>query len=393
MTTNRPNKEKGNKTAVKAAKKHTAGKGLLTAVLVFSGLLIVSLVLIFMLSNKINSMEGADSQIKLAAQGGFNCEYSEAQKLYPYGEGVVKVTNDRIAYLTLSGTEIYTVAVSYSNPQCVVFGDYVAVFDLNGYSFTLMNRDKALYTAHTTNQIKSLSVSKKGYVAIVTGSDESNGDVYLYDELGKAQYQWSSYNSGFPVSCCFDGESTKLAVSTVNTNGAVVVPYVRVFAISRGNSSLEMADSAMYTVEGNVIFMTMYYSGDKLYCFTGNSMYEVVGGKLVQINYDFSAIGYVNLVDNKLFITYSDGVSQLSKLAVLNGSESVIYNSDIGTKISAVAVSGKLYAISVDRRIFVFDSTGSILNDFAVDEDVIRINFLAGNKLCVVSASGVHTIT
>ena len=37
--------------------------------------------------------------------------------------------------------------------------------------------------------------------------------------------------------------------------------------------------------------------------------------------------------------------------------------------------------------------TGSILNDFAVDEDVIRINFLAGNKLCVVSASGVHTIT
>ena len=154
-----------------------------------------------------------------------------------------------------------------------------------------------------------------------------------------------------------------------------------------------MADSAMYTVEGNVLFMSMCYSGDKLYCFTGNSMYEVADGKLVQINYDFSAIGYVNLVDNKLFVTYSDGVSQLSKLAVLNGSESVIYNSDIGTKISAVAVSGKLYAISVDRRIFVFDSTGSILNDFAVDEDVIRINFLAGNKLCVVSASGVHTIT
>ena len=393
MTNNRPNKDTGKKTAVKAAKKHNTGKGLLIAVLVFAGLLIVSLVLIFMLSNKINSMEGADSQIKLAAQGGFNCEYSEAQKLYPYGEGVVKVTNDRIAYLTLSGTEIYTVAVSYSNPQCAVFGDYVAVFDLNGYSFTLMNRDKALYTTHTTSQIKALTVSKKGYVAIITGSDESNGDVYLYDEQGKAQYQWSSYNSGFPVSCCFDGESTKLAVSTVNTNGAVVVPYVRVFAISKGNSSLEMADSAMYTVEGNVLFMTMYYSGDKLYCFTGNSMYEVVGGKLVQINYDFSAIGYVNLVDNKLFITYSDGVSQLSKLAVLNGSESVIYNSDIGTKISAVAVSGKLYAISVDRRIFVFDSTGSILNDFAVDEDVIRINFLAGNKLCVVSASGVHTIT
>ena len=393
MTTNRPIKNTGKNTTAKVIKKHSPGRGLLLAVLFFSGLLIVSLILIFMLSNKINSMQGADTQIKLAAQGGFNCEYSEAQKLYPYGEGVVKVTNDRIAYLTLSGTEIYTVAVSYSNPQCIVYGDYVAVFDLNGYSFTLMVRDRALYTTHTTNQIKALTVSKKGYVAIITGSDESNGDVVLYDEAGKAQYQWSSYNSGFPISCCFDSESSKLAVSTVNTSGAVIVPYVRVFSVSRGNSSLEMADSAMYSVEGNVLFMSMYYIGDKLFCFTGNSMYEVREGKLVQINYDFSAIGYVNIVDNRLFITYSDGVSQLNKLAVLSGSEAVIYNSDIGSKISAVAASGKLYAISVDRRIFVFDSSASIINDFEVDEDIIRLNFIAGNKLCVVSASGVHTIT
>lgn len=389
MATNRPNKDKNKNTV----KKSSPGKGLTLAVLVFAGLLVISVILIFILSKRINSMQGADSQIKLAAQGGFNCEYSEAQKLYPYGEGVIKVTGDRIGYLTLSGTEIYNVAGSFTNPQCIVSGDYAAVFDLNGYSFSLLTRDRALYTAHTTNQIKAINISPKGYVAIITGSDESNGDVILYDESGKAQYQWSSYNSGFPISCCFDSESTKLAVSTVNTSGAVIVPYVRVFAISRGTSTLEMSDSAMYTVEGNVLFMSMFYSGDKLYCFTSNSMYEVREGKLVQINYDFSAIGYVNLVDNKLFITYSDGVSQLSKLAILNGSESVIYNSDIGTKISSVAASGKLYAISVDRRIFVFDSSGAILNDFAVDEDVIRINFIAGNKLCVVSASGVHTVT
>ena len=389
MTTNKQKKVTDKKTP----KKSNPGRGLTLAVMIFAVLLAGSIILIFFVSRKIDSMEGADSQIKLAAQGGFNCEYSEAQKLYPYGEGVVKVTNERIAYLTLSGTEIYTVAVSYTNPQCVVFGDYVAVFDLNGYSFTIMTREKPLYTTPTKNQIKALTISKKGYVAIITGSDESNGDVLLYDENGKAQYQWSSYNSGFPVSFCFDNDSTKLAVSTVNTGGAVVVPYVRVFAISKGNSSLEMADSAMYTIDGNIMFMSMFYSGDKLFCFTGNSMYEVKDGKLVQINYDFSAIGYVNLVDGKLFITYSDGVSQLNKLAILNGSESVIYNSEIGTKISSVAVSGKLYAISVDRRIFVFDSTGAIINDFAVDEDVIRVNFIAGNKLCVVSASGVHTVT
>ena len=387
MTTNKA-------TNKKKAKSSNPFRGLTIAVTVFTVLLILSIVLIFIVSRKINSMEGADTQIKLAAQGGFNCEYSEAQKLYPYGEGVVKVTNERIAYLTLSGTEIYNVAVSYTNPQCYIYGDYVAVFDLNGYSFTLMTRDKPLYTTPTKNQIKSLAISKKGYVALITGSDESNGDVILYDEQGKGQYQWSSYNSGFPVCCCFDGDSEKLAVSTVNTSGAVIVPYVRVFSISKSTSgSLEMADSAMYNVDGNVMFMSMFYVGDKLFAFTGNSMFEVIDGKLTQLNFDFSAIGYINLVDGKLFITYSDGVSQLNKLAILNGSENVIYNSDVGSKINAVAYSGKLYAISVDRRIFVYDSSGTLLNDFAVDEDVIRLNFLAGNKLCVVSASGVHTIS
>ena len=387
------NKKPSKNTEKKKTKRSTPGAGLTIAVLIFAVLLIGSIVLIFMVSGKIDSMQGADSQIKLAAQGGFNCEYSEAQKLYPYGEGVIKVTNDRIGYLTLSGTEIYNVPVSYTNPQCAIYGDYAAVFDLNGYSFTVMSRDKALYTVPTKNQIKALTMSKKGYVALITGSDESNGDVVLYDETGKAQYQWSSYNSGFPVCCTFDADSTKLAVSTVNTGGAVVVPYIRVFAISKGTSSLEMADSAMYTIDGNVMFMSMFYVGDKLFAFTGNSMYEVTEGKLTQLNYDFSAIGYINLVDGKLFVTYSDGVSQLNKLAILGGADSLIYNSDIGTKISSVAGAGKLYAISVDRRIFVFDSAGAILNDFSVDEEVIRLNFIAGNKLCVVSASGVHTLT
>ena len=158
MTTNRPDKAKEKK----AVKKGNPIKGLTIAVFVFAVMLILSVILIFIVSRKINSMEGADSQIKLAAQGGFSCEYSEAQKLYPYGEGVVKVTNERIAYLTLSGTEIYNVAVSYSNPQCYIYGDYVAVFDLNGYSFTLMNRDKALYTTPTKNQIKALAISMDG---------------------------------------------------------------------------------------------------------------------------------------------------------------------------------------------------------------------------------------
>ena len=111
------------------------------------------------------------------------------------------------------------------------------------------------------------------------------------------------------------------------------------------------------------------------------------------MNFDFSAIGYVKKVGSNLFVTYSDGISQLNKLAIINSSDSVIYNSNIGANIICVAQGNGYYAINVDHRVFVYNTSGVITNDYSVDEDIIRMNFLSGNKLCVVSTGGVHTIT
>ena len=110
------------------------------------------------------------------------------------------------------------------------------------------------------------------------------------------------------------------------------------------------------------------------------------------MNFDFSAISYVKNVNGNLFVTYSDGLSQLSRLAIINSNDSIIYNSNIGTNIVSVTQTKGYYAISVDRRVFIYNTNGVIINDYSVDEDIIRMNFISGNKLCVVSTSGVHTI-
>ena len=89
-------KEKGKEASAKkkgSISQNVIRKGLTVVVMIFATLLIISIGLIFVVSRKIDSMAGADAQIKLSAQGGFTCEYSEAQKLYPYGDGVIKVTS------------------------------------------------------------------------------------------------------------------------------------------------------------------------------------------------------------------------------------------------------------------------------------------------------------
>lgn len=376
----------------RAVSQDTIRKGLTIAVTIFGALLIVSIVMIFVVSKKIDSMTGADAQIKLSAQGGFTCEYSEAQKLFPFGDGVVKVTSDRIAYLTLSGTEVFSQTVSYQNPQCVTFGNYVAVFDRDGYNFTVLDQYSIWYSKPTSNPVKSVQMSPDGFIAVICGSDESYGEVGLYDKEGNELAVWTSYNSGFPICCAFNANSSLLAVSTINTSGAVIVPYVRVFAINKTDKGYEVTDHAVYTTDDNVIFASICYVGDKLCCFTSNALYEVRDNTLSQMNFDFSAIGYVKKVGNNLFITYADGISQLNKLAVITQNDSVLYNYSIGSNIVCVAQTEKLYAISVDRRVFIYNTSGVITADYSVDEDIIRMNFISGDKLCVVSTGGVHTI-
>ena len=86
---NKQNAKKPSENKKSGSVSQTAIRRALTiAVTLFAVLLVVSIALIFVVSKKIESMSGADAQIKLSAQGGFDCEYSEAQKLYPYGDGV-----------------------------------------------------------------------------------------------------------------------------------------------------------------------------------------------------------------------------------------------------------------------------------------------------------------
>ena len=387
-----PSKKKDGKKGEKTYSQDVIRKGLTIAVTIFAVLLIVSIALIFVVSKKIDSMAGADAQIKLSAQGGFNCEYSEAQKLYPYGDGVIKVTSERIAYLNLSGSEIFSHTISYQNPQCVTFGDYVAVFDRDGYNFTVLDQNGVWYSKPTANPVKSVQMSDDGFIAVICGSSESFGDVGVYDKSGNEIATWTSYNSGFPICCAFNGDSTLIAVSTINTSGAVIVPFVRVFSINHTNKGYEVSDHAVYTTDDNVMFASICYVGQKLCCFTSNALYEVKDDTLSQMNYDFSAIGFVKNVNGNLFVTYADGISQLNKLAIINSHDTIIYNSNIGSSIVCVAQNENLYAISVDKRVFIYNTSGVIINDFSVDEDIIRMNFISGNKLCVVSTGGVHTI-
>lgn len=365
---------------------------LLIIIIIFVLLLVASIVLLALVSRKEYALRGADQAIRLSAQGGFECEYAEAQKLYAFADGVLKVTNERVAYLTISGNEVFSNSVNYKNPQCYINGTTAVVFDVDGYAFFVMNDEGVLYDKPTSNKIKSALLSDSGICAIITDSEEAYGEVLLYSPEGNVISEWTSYNSGYPVGCAFNADSTFFTVTTVNTTGAVYKPYVRIFSLDYTDSGIAVADYAIFTVDDVDIISTVLYCGSRLYTFSANKVYTIDNNVLAPIDRDFGSINRVNRVGNSVFIVYSDGVDQINKLNILGSGGNSVYDSPVGSEINAVAVNNDRYALSVDRRIFIFSKDGDVLSDISVDEDVLRIGFIGNNKLVVISTGGVHTV-
>lgn len=359
---------------------------------VFALIILASSILLVFVSRKDAALQGADQIIRLSSQAGFTCEYAEAQKLYPYGDGVLKITTDRIAYLTLSGNEVFSSFVSYNNPRAVVLGERAVVIDINGYGVTMINTEGVIYSKPVSSKIKSASLSQDGMCAVITEAEDSFGSVLIFDKDGNIISSWTSYYSGYPIAAAFDEDSSHLAVTTLNTSGAVYEPFVRVFSIIDNNGILSAADYALYSIDGNDVFSSVMYIDDILFTFSANAIYAVNNDNLIKLDNELGNVNYVAGVGSNLFVIYSDGANQLNRLCVMDTSGNEIYNSDVGTEVNAIGCSENRYVLCVDSRIFVFDEDGNLLSDISVDEDILRIGFIGNNKLAVVSAGGVHTI-
>ena len=241
----------------------------------FIALLILAVVMLVLVSGNEDQSRGAERYIRLSGQSGFTCEYAEAQKLYAFGEGVLKVTKERVAYLTLSGNEVFSSIVSYSNPQCYINGNNCVVFDSDGYGFIVMNTDKVLYEKPTENKIQSAILSDSGLCAVITDSMDAYGEVILYNSEGGQISRWSSYNSGYPICGAFSDNEQYFALTTLNTTGAVYKPYVRVFSIDYDNGNITASDHAVYTIDETTILSYTAYVGDQLYAFCSDCIYTV----------------------------------------------------------------------------------------------------------------------
>lgn len=376
-------------------KRHPRRRSLFPVVVLLIILLMVSSgVLIFLIRNHIEASSGAESVTKISAQNGFQCEYSEAQKLYPYANGVLKVTATRAAFLSMDGSEIYGVDMEMDNPFCVINGDYALVADSGGYFCLLLSPEGLVYKQQMSGAISFGALSSDGLAAVIMEQQNKKGAVYVMDKSGASLVQWNSVESGYPVSVLFSPDQTVLDISLIDTDGSAMIPHLKQIRLPSGTDVKKAEDLAIYTPETTAILPSICYIGQDMPVLAGIS--DIVGfsgGEIKTLDKKFGQIISVFSVDSGLAVIYTDGVGQEIKMEYLTASLTRASSLVLGNSfIDADSRNGKIVAAADDKIMLIDAATLRIEKSVTVDQEIIRVGFEENGKILVITADSVREI-
>lgn len=389
-----PEKAIRNQQKTKKAKlTHKYSTPLLVALCII--LAVVTIVLVYMIRNHMEAKDGAKEQLRLSAIAGFDCEYSEAQQLYPFQSGLLKVSNKRVAYLSISGNEIYSVDLETASPICIQNGPYAMVADTEGFLCALFSEEGMVYKTHMTGKIGNVALAPSGLSAVIIDDADSFGSVYIMEKDSTFLAKWSSYESGYPLSLAFSPDESTLSVSLVDTDGSQMIPHMKQFSIPKDRTTARPSEYAYYTpISSDIMPILAYLSNDKV-AIAGISDVAIAGnGECNAVTPGFPCVSSMMSFDGGYAVVYSDGIDQPFRLASYNSNGSKIGEVDLGNDVLNFDVSGSMALFAVDEKILLIDlSSARVTSSLGIDEPVLRISFFGTKNVCVVTSAGVREIT
>lgn len=124
------------------------------------------------------------------AEGNFPIEInSGAEYQLSYGDDTLYLLSDAyIYYYNTDGGRLKKRQHAYTNSVMSSAGEYVLVFESGGDELTVETENKILYSKNFDSPIIFAKVSGKGYLAVVTASDNYACELTVFDDEGEKVY-------------------------------------------------------------------------------------------------------------------------------------------------------------------------------------------------------------
>jgi hypothetical protein len=353
-------------------------------------LLIAAIVLVFSIPEATilpQSTETAATQPQLRA--GFDCDAIEAQKLYPFGEGVVKLTNNRLAYLNIAGTEVFATEIDMTSPFCVQRGAWLVAADRDGTSYVCINEQGVLYTGKREGRISGIAIHPAGTVALIEDRHDSTGVISMLEpQTGKLLYECFLPESGYVLSVSFPTSSPYFDIALLNTDGSAVRPMIKRYSLAG-----ERQGQYIPALE-DIYPLIVYDQADNPVLCSSDSLAAISfeTGKLLY-SQPFTQIQAVAQTNDGLAVLAAERLGGKLWLYPVQKNGKPGTGLAIGDEVSNLVVRGNLVALGSGTHVMVYNA-GKLAITFDQDMavDVLRVGFVDDSNLTVVTRSGVHRL-
>ncbi|HBP37861.1 MAG TPA: hypothetical protein DD640_03815 [Clostridiales bacterium] len=321
---------------------------------------------------------------------GFACSASEAQLLYPFGAGVMKLSGTQVSFLDITGHEQFAADASFTNPFAVQTETLFLAADRDGYSYILFDTAGERRRGTLKERIAGASVSADGYLAIIQDQSSGTGIVTLIapdtcEELFDCYFP----ESGYVLSVSFPPEGDCFDVALVNTSASAARPIIKRFSMTGEPIGQRMPD-----LDGLYPLITYDAAGNPVICCATGLAALTYGDDDLVWQRQFQQILAVRQSSGGLFVLAAESIDGPSSLYCLKSDGQDLFSLPAGEALADLDLNGSCVAVSGGTRVIAADSqTGEILLERDVSAEIIRIGFAGRKLLTVVTRSGVHALT
>lgn len=327
----------------------------------------------------------------IGGSGGYPISLSSGGSLISTIQGkshYIAVTAGSIDGYNNNGKLMFSHPHGYEYPVVKQSEERFLLYSLGEKEFSVYNLNKRLHSGTADNIILAAAVADNGTYAIATQSDSYSSQVTVFDKNNKQIYKWMCADY-LVNNVALSPDGKRLAVSVFNT---VAGKYLSKLYILGYKSATPIN---LFEYEDELI-MSLSNSAS-------NSFYAVFENSVTFYKWkDLSNTSFVS--DKKVFFARSNKSYAIfvngneankndNEIVVLNGKGVQKFKFTFTQEIIDIALRGKYIYILSDRKIYIYNVKGELLNTAACDFGVKRIVPVSGFSIATFTDNNIKKVS
>ncbi|HEX3025831.1 MAG TPA: DUF5711 family protein [Clostridia bacterium] len=294
----------------------------------------------------------------------------------PVGQNLGVLTDTSFLIYSSTGKPLAERQHGMSSPSVISSGNKAMIYDRGGKQYKVETRYSEVYSGQTDYPIITAAVSKSGYFALVTESDNYLSEILVYNQNGVNVFKYYSAE-GRVLSVALSPDGSRIAAVTVGAKNGDIQSTVKIYKTSGRN------EISSKSYDGLLLFSIGFKGNDRITAIgdTASIFLHNDGSSISRYDYQDKTLKcYSNTPWTTALVFSKYGVGSDSTVTSFGANGDVAGQTDIHSDVKSVYAGNKMVVALTQRGIWHSDTSlknsattnvsGDMIHTISIQNDV-----------------------